>query len=161
MLQVNLRVARICFLILTVSLLPGVVASQTDFNKAEFAARRAKVFEKIGDGIAVVFANEEHPHSVRYREAPDFFYLTGIEEPGAVLLLNGKEKQAFVAAHKKPEWKVRSEGPGIRDIENAAALYGVNGVTALENLYSAFNYGAMSAKKLYVPLTPPDQLQYG
>ena len=152
---------RVALLVLATALLTGVAVSQTEFNKAEFAARRAKVFEKIGDAIAVVFANEEHPHAVRYREAPDFFYLTGIEEPGAVLLLNGKEKQAFVAAQKKPEWKVRSEGPGIRDIQNAAALYGVNGVIALENIYSSFNFGAGSARKLYVPLTPPDQLQYG
>ena len=30
--------------------------AQQPFNKTEFAARRAKLFEKIPDGIAVVFA---------------------------------------------------------------------------------------------------------
>jgi Xaa-Pro aminopeptidase len=152
-------------LILTLSLLMVglqlVASGQQPFDKAEFAARRSKVFEKIGDGIAIVFANEAHPHAVRYRESPDFFYLTGIEEPGALLVLLGKEKQALVAAPKKAEWKLRSEGPGIRDIENAASMYGVDRVVALENFYSLFNYVSGSAKKLYVPLTPPDQLEYG
>src|SRR5690349_14677526 len=115
---------RVVLVIFVIALLGGVAISQTEFNKAEFAARRAKVFEKIGDGVAIVFANEEHPHAVRYREAPDFFYLTGIEEPGALLVLIGKEKLAIVLAAKKPEWKLRSEGPGIRDIENAANIYG-------------------------------------
>ncbi|MEO8574182.1 MAG: Xaa-Pro peptidase family protein [Pyrinomonadaceae bacterium] len=140
--------------------LPALVHSQSDFNKAEFAARRAKVFAKIGDGIAVIFANEQHPHSVRYREAPDFFYLTGVEEPGSVLILIGKQKQVIIAAPKKPEWLVRSEGPGIRDIPDAAAVYGVNRISAIENLYGSLNFQSGGVKKLYVPLTPPDQLQY-
>ena len=138
----------------------STTVAQPSFDKAEFAARRAKVFEKIGDGIAVVLANEEHPHAVRYREAPDFFYLTGIEEPGAVLILLGKQKQAIVVAAKKPEWKLRAEGPGIRDIPDAAKLYGINRVSALENLYGALNFQPNGVKKLYVPLTPPDQLEY-
>ena len=140
--------------------LPTLLHSQADFNKAEFSARRAKVLEKIGDSIALVFANEEHPHAVKYREAPDFFYLTGVEEPGAVLIFNGKQKEAVIAAAKKPDWKVRSEGPGLRDIKDAATVYGIQ-VVPLENLYSVFNFTAGGMKKLYVPLTPPDQLQLG
>src|SRR5215203_5714584 len=108
--------------------------AQPAFDKAEFAARRAKVFEKIGDGMAIIFANDEHPHSVRYREAPDFFYLTGVEEPGAVLVLLGKQKQAFIAAPKKPEWIIQSEGPRLRDIPDAAKIYGINKVSSLEKL---------------------------
>src|SRR5262245_41205608 len=110
------------------------VLGQAPFDKAEFAARRAKVFEKIGDGSAIVFANEEHIHAVKSREAPDFYYLTGIEEPNAVLLLVGKTKQTIVAASKKVGWKLASEGPGIRDIPDAAKLYGVDRLIGLEDL---------------------------
>lgn len=137
------------------------VIGQQPFDKAEFAARRAKVFEKIGNAIALVLANQEHPHAVKYREAPDFYYLTGIEEPGAILMFSGKDKQAIVFAPKKPQWKVDSEGPGILDIKDAAVMFGLARVTAIENLYPWFNFGARAVKKLYVPLTPPDQLQYG
>src|SRR5262245_23220997 len=111
----DVSLVTLLILLITAGTAFGQPASST-FNKAEFAARRAKVFEKIGDGIALVLANEEHPHSVKYREAPYFFYLTGIEEPGAILILIGKKKIALVAAMKKPEWKVNAEGPGIRDI---------------------------------------------
>jgi Xaa-Pro aminopeptidase len=156
----SLPVARILFLILTVAVLSGLAASQTEFNKAEFAARRAKVFEKIGDGTAILLANEEHPHAVKYREAPDFFYLTGVEEPGSVLILNGRTKQAVIAAPKKSDSKIRSEGPGIRDVPDAAALYGIDRIEPLENLYALLSFGSATVKKLYVPLTPPDQLQF-
>ncbi len=33
--------------------------AQQPFNKAEFEARRAKLFEKIPDGVAVLFAAKE------------------------------------------------------------------------------------------------------
>jgi hypothetical protein len=32
------------------------VSAQQPFNKAEFEGRRARLFEKIPDGIAVIFA---------------------------------------------------------------------------------------------------------
>src|SRR5688572_14149922 len=150
-------IAAIAFVLLS----SVAVFSQAAFDKAEFAARRVRVFEKIGDGVAIVFANEEHPHAVKYREAPDFFYLTGVEEPGALLILDGKAKHAIIAAPKKPEWKVRSEGPGIRDINDAAAVYGITAVSPLENLYALFHFRMRDAKKLYIPLSPPDQLQLG
>src|SRR5689334_15983254 len=132
--------ARLVIGSLVLVFLPILSISQTGFDKAEFAARRAKVFEKIGDGMAIILANEEHPHAVRYREAPDFFYLTGIEEPGAVLLLDGKEKTAIIAAAKKPEWKLQSEGPGLRDMKDAANEYGLTAVMPIENLYATFNF---------------------
>ena len=149
-------------LIVSVTLVLSLsVPGQTPFNQAEFAARRAKVFEKIGDGAAVIFANEEHVHAVKYREAPDFFYLTGIEEPSAVLLLLGKTKQAILAAPKKPEWKLRSEGPGIRDVPDAAKIYGLTRVVGIDDLIAWFNFSANRVSRLYVPLSPPDQLQFG
>src|SRR3712207_6447022 len=81
---------------LVISLFPLAAAAQENFNKGEFAARRAKVFEKIGDGAAIVFANEKHRYPLKFRQSPDFFYLTGIEEPDAILVLVGARKQAFV-----------------------------------------------------------------
>ncbi|HKP70797.1 MAG TPA: Xaa-Pro peptidase family protein [Pyrinomonadaceae bacterium] len=150
------------YLVLVYLILISCVSAfgQVPFDKAEFAARRAKVFEKIGDGAAIVFANEEHIHAVKYREAPDFYYLTGVEEPSAVLLLVGKSKKAILAAPQKARWKLASEGPGIRDIPDAAKLYGLDRVIALEDLVAWFKASDNRVSRLYAPLTPPDQLEY-
>ena len=80
-------------------------AAQEKFNRAEFAARRAKVFEKIGDGTAIVFANEKHRYAVKFRQSPDFYYLTGIEEPDAILVLSGAQKRSFVFARRRAPWQ--------------------------------------------------------
>ncbi|MDQ3803892.1 MAG: Xaa-Pro peptidase family protein [Acidobacteriota bacterium] len=134
--------------------------AQAPFNKDEFAARRAKLFAQIGDAVAVVFAGEQHVHAVKFRQAPDFFYLTGVEEPGAVLLLVGPSKQSFLFAHKRPVWKVNVEGPGILDEQQPAARYGLTQVTALEDFFTYFNFAAGKAQKLYAPVSAPDTLQH-
>ncbi|MGH7498473.1 MAG: aminopeptidase P N-terminal domain-containing protein [Gemmatimonadales bacterium] len=80
--------------------LPAPLAAQDSLSMAEVAARRARLLAMIPDGVAVIMGGEEHPEAVRFRQSPDFFYLTGIEEPGAVLLLNGVTKGAVVFARK-------------------------------------------------------------
>ncbi len=134
--------------------------AQAPFHKDEFAARRAKLFEQMGDGVAVVFAGEPHVHAVKFRQAPDFYYLTGVEEPGAVLLLVGQARQALVFAHKRPGWQINVEGPGLLDEPQPAARYGLTQVAPLEGFLGAFDAAAKRARKLYAPLTPPDSLQY-
>ena len=70
--------------------------AQQPFNKNEFVQRRAKLFEKIPDGIAVLFAAKRQHYPVKFRQSPDFYYLTGVEEPGAVLVMSGPTKSSFL-----------------------------------------------------------------
>jgi Xaa-Pro aminopeptidase len=136
--------------------------AQAPFDKAEFAARRAKIFEQMADGVGVVFADEQHVHAVKFRQSPDFFYLTGVEEPGALLLLVGPAKQAFLFAHKRSEQDVNVQGPGVLDEEKPAQRYGLPvmpmGAFLRMLHFTSKNSGA---RKLYVPLTAPDTLQHG
>lgn len=136
--------------------------AQAPFDKAEFAARRAKVFEQIGEGgIAVVFAADAHVHAVKFRQSPDFYYLTGIEEPGAMLLLVGKTRQSVVFAERRPAWRVNVEGPGLLNADNAAEVYGLTHALPREDFVGVFGLAAKIAQKLYAPLTAPDTLQMG
>ncbi|HYE14512.1 MAG TPA: Xaa-Pro peptidase family protein, partial [Pyrinomonadaceae bacterium] len=137
----------------------STAAAQRQFDKAEFAARRARLFEQIADGVAIIFAAGPHVHAVKFRQAPDFYYLTGIEEPSAVLLMVGKTRQAFVFVRKRPRWQVNIEGPGLLDAEKPAETYGLAGVLPVEEFRPTLAAHAEGARKLYVPLTPPDSLQ--
>ena len=51
----------------------------------EYAARRAKVIEKIGDGVAVIQGTTERPGEQPLRQNSQFFYLCGVIEPRAIL----------------------------------------------------------------------------
>ena len=141
--------------LLAVLLFPSLAPAQ-DFDKAEFAARRAKLLARIPDGVAVILGDVEHPYPLRFRQSPDFYYLTGLKEPGTVLVLNGVTRNATVFAVKRPEFGP-SETPRLRDMENAEERYGI-AVLPMESFYTFFGFAGTNAavKKLYLQLTPPD-----
>src|SRR5688500_8837826 len=99
--------------------------AQQPFNKSEFVARREKLLEKIPDGIVVLFAAKEQHYPVKFRQSPDFYYLTGIEEPGAVLVLIGPNKRSILFAPKRSEVQIRADGPGIWQLEKREEFYGL------------------------------------
>ena len=147
-------------IILTIVSAILTASAQETFNKAEFAARRAKVFEKIGDGAAVVFANEKHRYAVKFRQSPDFYYLTGIEEPDAILVLIGTGKRSLIFARRTQPWQKSVEGPGIFDIKDAAGFYGFDAILPLDEFFTVTASRMSRTTKLYAPLTSPDDLQY-
>jgi Xaa-Pro aminopeptidase len=66
------------------------------FPREEFAARRARVFDAIGDGVAVLQGTTERPGEQPLRQSNQFFYLTGIVEPRALAILDGHSKRTVV-----------------------------------------------------------------
>jgi Xaa-Pro aminopeptidase len=146
-------------LCLGLTLAPMRVSAQESFAKAEFAARRDRLIAGIGDGIAVILGGEEHPYPVRFRQSPDFFYLTGLEEPGLVLVVNGLNKKATVFALRRPKFGPPNATPDLRDVTDPVATYGLS-VQPMENFLTFLAYASLDERvqKLYVQLSPPDDL---
>jgi Xaa-Pro aminopeptidase len=153
-------VVRIAFVVMLVAACTQTSwAQQAAFNKEEFAARRAKLFEQIPDGIAIIAAAPTQVHPVKFRQAPDFFYFTGIEEPEDILVMVGPTKKTYVYSEKREGANLRSNGPTLLNDENSAKTYGVDGVLPLQEFSTNFALQGRLVKKLYVPLTPQDILQ--
>src|SRR5688572_7576895 len=49
------------------------------FPPEEFAGRRERVFEAIGDGVAILQGAVEKSAELAFRQNTQFFYLTGVE----------------------------------------------------------------------------------
>ena len=124
--------------------------AQQPFNKNEFVARRAKLFEKIPDGLAVIFAAKSQVYPVKFRQSPDFYYLTGIEEPGAVLVMIGSNKTSFLFVPKRSEPQLRADGPGIWQMEKREETYGLTSVMPIEEFLPMLQFFPSRAKKLYM-----------
>src|SRR5262245_19454239 len=135
--------------------------AQQPFNKDEFAARRARLFEQIPDGIAIILAAKEQVYPLKFRQAPDFYYLTRIEEPNAVLALIGSNKRAFLFAPKRSEAEIRVEGAGIWQVEKGNEVYGLTAILPLEDFLPYLSFLARNAKKLYLPLISQGNVQNG
>lgn len=66
------------------------------FNRTEFAARRSRLMEKIGDGAAVILGARTPAGDHDFRQGHDFFYLTGLELPDAVVVVDGRRKESVL-----------------------------------------------------------------
>ena len=135
---------------LVVLVLTASAFAQQPFNKNEFVARRAKLFEKIPDGLAVIFAAKSQVYPVKFRQSPDFYYLTGIEEPGAVLVLIGSNKSSFLFVPKRSEQQIRAEGPGMWQMDKREETYGLTRVMSIEEFLPMLQFFPSRAKKLYM-----------
>src|SRR5512132_3663010 len=96
----------------------------TALPKEEFAARRAKVFEKIGDGVAIVQGATETASYEKVRQSNQFYYLTGVPAPRAIVVLDGKAKSTTLYLLPTNEAMERSEGPLLGPGANAEQLTG-------------------------------------
>lgn len=109
------------------------------------AARRAKLLAKLVGGIAVLRSGEvksiegEYPQDSDYREKNDFFYLTGLEEPDAWLVLDarapaGRQARLYLQPRnpQTEQWTGARLGPG----PEAVSLSGITDVRSAETAES-------------------------
>ncbi|HKZ31662.1 MAG TPA: Xaa-Pro peptidase family protein [Vicinamibacteria bacterium] len=135
----------------------------TDFPPEEFAARRAKVMDAIGqDGIALVQGAGLQEGYSRFRQSNEFYYLCGVETPNAYLLLDGASRRTTLYL---PHRNVRREGSDGKllsadDAELAAKLTGVDAVAGLDLLPEHLaRYGSSGqTRALFTPLLPAEGL---
>ena len=126
------------------------------FPPEEFAARRAKVLTAIGDGIAVLQGATEYPAYVAFRQNNQFFYLTGVEVPRAIVLLDGRSQQTTLFLPARNERAERSEGPLLVPGDEAARLTGIANVRPRDEFAAAFDAAAEGGARVYaVPCGEP------
>ena len=85
------------------------------FPKEEFAARRARVMEAIGDGVVVVQGATETSSYEKFRQSNQFFYLTGVEVPRAILRDRRPRRRSstlYIAPRNAERRALRRAGPG-------------------------------------------------
>src|SRR5215475_5887312 len=66
------------------------------FPPEEFAARRGRVMAQIGDAVAILQGTTERPGEQAFRQNNQFFYLTGVTEPRALAVIDGRTKETTV-----------------------------------------------------------------
>lgn len=100
----------------------------TSLPKEEFAARRAKVFQKIGDAVVVMQGATETSAYEKFRQSNQFYYLTGVTTSRAILVMDGRAKSATLYLNPRDERMERSEGPVLVPGAAAEQLTGIERV---------------------------------
>ncbi|HMI77566.1 MAG TPA: aminopeptidase P N-terminal domain-containing protein, partial [Ferruginibacter sp.] len=123
------------------------------FSPEDFAARRKKVMEKIGDGVAVLVGAELPEAYIKFRQDNNFYYLTGVEIPDAVLILNGKNKETTLLVPDYIPNDIKTEAI-IKPGDDAAAEYKFSRVISKSGLTFLLNRYAYAGKTFYLQSAP-------
>lgn len=107
--------------------------------KQEFAERRARVMQAIGDGVAVLQGATETAAYERFRQSNQFFYLTGVEVPRAILVIDGRAKSSTLYLMPRNERMERSEGPLLTPGAEAQRLTGIEKVAPRDEFAADVN----------------------
>jgi Xaa-Pro aminopeptidase len=125
------------------------------FPPEEFAARRAAVFQQIGDAVAVIEGTTDRPGEQPLRQGNQFYYLSGVIEPQALLLLDGRTRRATLFLRPYNERReLKMFGPGLHPGEPAAATTGIDSVVDRATFGDAMARVAAEGRVIYTPFRP-------
>ena len=125
------------------------------FPPEEFAARRAKVIDKIGDGVAILQGTTERPGEQALRQNNQFFYLTGVVEPRALAVIDGRSKKTTLFLQPKNERREqRMYGPALSPGRDAAAATGIDEVLPRDEFATFVTALARDQRAIFTPFRP-------
>ena len=133
----------------------GIAAAQPQlftnaFPKEEFAQRRARVMEQAGDAVVLIQGAIESGY-LKFRQNNQFFYLTGVEVPRAILAMDGRTKEATLYLPPRNERMERSEGPVLVPGAEAVGLTGIARVLARDEFVTFVAALAANRRVIYMP----------
>ncbi len=134
---------------------------QTDFTAAEFEARRAKIFDEIGNAaIALIQGAPGSEGFEVFRQSNEFYYLTGLETPHSYLLLDGRSRKATAYLPHRDEALERQTGEFL-DAEDGPLVAKLTGVDEVHGVEALARHLARAQLRppppvLYVPFSPPE-----
>jgi Xaa-Pro aminopeptidase len=80
---------------------------------AEFARRREALADQCKTGYVLLFAKIVLPQADHYREDNDFYYYTGLGDPGAVMLMDVATKRVVIFEPQQTDREVRVYGKNL------------------------------------------------
>lgn len=124
---------------------------------SEYRSRREALRESLKGGMLILVGNTESERGdlrSPFFQEPNFFYLTGWKEPGAILVV-APDQEALFIPRRDPErerWTGRKAAPGDPDIRQAT---GFDQVLASEEFEARLPELAKSASKIYTLAKSP------
>ena len=129
-----------------------------DFTTQEFAARRAKIYDAIGtDAVALMQGLPAVHSSAVFRQSNEFYYVTGVVAPQALVLMDGAARRTILYLPKQNTQRAATEGDVMSsdDPAKTASVTGVDEVKSPDQLLPDLQ-ARTAAKAIYVPYAPTE-----
>jgi Xaa-Pro aminopeptidase len=142
----------LCGLVAAVPAAQPVFRGQDIFPPEEFAARRAKLIDRIGDGAAIVLGTPGPPGEMPFRQNSQFFYLTGVAEPRASVIVDGRTRKTTIFLQPTNDRRDTSMfGPALAPGGEAVSLVGVDAALPAADFTAAIAALAGDHRTIYTP----------
>ena len=147
----NLAVATLGLLCLSSGLQAQPVIGRI-FPASEFAARRAAVMKSIGDGVAIIQGTTERPGEQPLRQNNEFYYLTGVIEPRAILMIDGRTRKSTLFLSPTNEKRELSMfGPSLIPGDSAEKDTGIESVVERDKFGPALIAAGTAGRQIFTP----------
>ena len=125
------------------------------FPTGEFNARRARLMEHIGEGVAILQGTTERPGEQPFRQNNQFFYVAGVAEPRAIVIIDGRTKRSTLFLQPFNERReARMFGPALHPGDEAAKATGFDAVLDREAFTAAVAALAADGRTIHTPFRP-------
>jgi Xaa-Pro aminopeptidase len=109
--------------------------------------------DKIGDAVAVLQGTTERSGEQALRQSNQFFYLTGVVEPRAILVIDGKERRSILFLNPRNERREKMMfGPGLVPGDEAVHATGIESVLARDQFKAILE--GFANRTIYTPFHP-------
>ncbi len=122
------------------------------FPPEEFAARRAGIMQHIGDAVAIMQGTPERAGEEPLRQGNQFFYLTGVVEPRAFLIIDGRTKRSTLYLQPYNAGRAgKNYGPYLGPGDEAAKVTGIEAVAVRDSFATAVAKLAADGRTIVTP----------
>jgi Xaa-Pro aminopeptidase len=125
-------------------------------NSAYFAARRETLMRRIGGSIAVLQGAPETRTYTAFRQDNNFYYLTGVEVPNALLLVDGIQHRSILFLPPPDPTLERWEAPRLHPGSKARKITGFEDVLDRSQFGEELEKRQGELKMAYTPLVPEE-----
>jgi len=134
-------------------------AQRLGFPPEEFAARRTALMDRLKDGAVILFGDAAAPAGSHFRQDNDFYYFTGNEDVGAILVMVPAAHASYLFLPPQTAREKTMEGANILDDPQAKAKSGFTDVFPSHFLdeFLARSLGRF-AGRFHLRLSPRDTL---
>ena len=124
------------------------------FPPEEFAARRERVMAQIGGDVAILQGTTERRGESPLRQSNQFFYLTGVTEPRAFLIIDGRTRKTTLFLTPATPRRERAIGPYLDVSEASRKTTGVEAIEARDAFTAAVASIASEKRAIFTPFKP-------
>lgn len=91
----------------------ALLAQRTGYSREEFSRRRTALMDQVKDGAVILFGDAAVPAGSHFRQDNDFFYFTGNEDVGAILVLVPATRAAALFLPQQTARERMMDGPNL------------------------------------------------